>query len=172
MRRVHSTARDGGSQVSTPKCNACQCDIIMAAGDPLTVCGECLVHAIMRRAMVTPRTLEDGTREYGETQRDTTIPSGLIVSSVRVKTGPSHDAVTVWNRGAAAGVLAVDIGEGDEIARRLITTTLTEHTEADNSLGEMREIITILATQDIDRELLASLERAALILARREGWAK
>lgn len=42
-----------------------------------------------------------------------------LISSVRVETGQRHDRVTVWNRGGSAGVLTVDAGDGNAVARRL-----------------------------------------------------
>lgn len=45
---------------------------------------------------------------------------GFKISSVRVESSPSHDHVRVFNRGALAGVLTVTLGDGDEIAERLM----------------------------------------------------
>lgn len=43
-----------------------------------------------------------------------------IISSVQVEEGPSHDRVHVWNRGGKAGVLTVEKGDGEDIAKKLL----------------------------------------------------
>jgi len=48
------------------------------------------------------------------------MPNMLIVSSIRVEVGAAHDRVTVWNRGGCAGVLVVNKGDGETIARALM----------------------------------------------------
>lgn len=159
-------------------CSACRCALIIAAGDPFVVCADCLVHATMRREMVKPRELEDGTREYGEINRPTRIPSGHLVSSVRVKAREIHghqafhETLSVWNRGGLAGELVVTMGDGDEIARRLITMTLTELTEADSAIGELRELVERIATHDMDRDSMLYVQQTCELLAKRLGWVK
>lgn len=175
---MRSSARRFGDALSEHTCQACRCEIIIAAGAPLVVCGECLVHATMRREMVKPRVLEDGTREYGEVDHPTRIPSGRLVSSVRVKAREihnhhsDHETVSVWTRGGLAGELIVTMGDGDEIARRLITTTLTELTEADSALGELRDLVELIATHDLDRDSMINIQRDCEMLAKRLGWLK
>ncbi len=46
-------------------------------------------------------------------------PNGRIVSSVRLEHEPSHDRLTVWNRGGQAGVLVVESGDGAAMGERL-----------------------------------------------------
>jgi hypothetical protein len=94
------------------------------------------------------------------------------VSSVRVLFGPGHEQVAVWNRGAHCGTLTVKLGEGDEIARRLITATLTELTEADSALGELRELVERIATHDVDRDAMIFIQGTCELLAKRLGWIK
>jgi hypothetical protein len=43
-----------------------------------------------------------------------------LVTQVRVTFGPAHDLVSVWNRGALAGELVVNRGDGERLARRLL----------------------------------------------------
>lgn len=43
-----------------------------------------------------------------------------LITSVRVKRGPGHDVLRIWNRGGCAGELTVNREDGEEIARRLI----------------------------------------------------
>jgi hypothetical protein len=47
-----------------------------------------------------------------------------LISSVTVHYGPRHDRVRVWNRGALAGELTVECGDGHNVA----ATLLPEHT--------------------------------------------
>ena len=49
-----------------------------------------------------------------------------LISSVRVEEGPGHDHVHVWNRGGNSGILVVNKGEGNEIAKRLLGHAPTE----------------------------------------------
>lgn len=43
-----------------------------------------------------------------------------LVTSVRVQTTPTHDLVTVWNRGGNAGTLTVQRHDGERVAARLL----------------------------------------------------
>lgn len=49
-----------------------------------------------------------------------TVRSAHVITSVRVRRVGGHELVTVWNRGGNAGTLTVNIGDGFEIARRLL----------------------------------------------------
>lgn len=46
-------------------------------------------------------------------------PNQILITSTRVEEG-HHDRVTVWNRGANAGTLTVQAGDGAEVAARLM----------------------------------------------------
>lgn len=43
-----------------------------------------------------------------------------LVTSVTVVFGPSHDNISVWNRGGHAGSLVVNAGDGELVAKRLL----------------------------------------------------
>ena len=47
-------------------------------------------------------------------------PIRPLISSARIEESVRHDVVRIWNRGASAGVLVVNSGEGVEICERLI----------------------------------------------------
>lgn len=53
----------------------------------------------------------------------------VLVSSVRVETGPSHDTIRVWNRGGLAGTLTVKAGDGQAFAARLLADEELERCE-------------------------------------------
>lgn len=57
--------------------------------------------------------------ENGETQFIAEEPR-VTFSSVVLRPGPVHDAVTVFNRGANAGTLVVVRGDGEFMARKLM----------------------------------------------------
>lgn len=64
---------------------------------------------------------EDTWRErMRERKLDDSIPTRLLVSSVRVDTTPVHDHVRVWNRGGLAGTLIVKKGDGEKIKALLL----------------------------------------------------
>lgn len=49
------------------------------------------------------------------------VNSDAIITTVRVIPGAGHhDEVHVWNRGGKAGILIVEKGDGDTIARKLL----------------------------------------------------
>lgn len=48
------------------------------------------------------------------------VASEHVVTRVRVEEGMRHDLVHIWNRGGKCGVLTIDKGDGEEIARRLL----------------------------------------------------
>lgn len=43
-----------------------------------------------------------------------------LITSVRVHTTPSHDRVSVWNRGGNAGTMTVQRHDGERVAMRLL----------------------------------------------------
>ena len=57
-------------------------------------------------------TLRGQGRNTGEEQH---------VSSVRLESNGWHDHVHVWNRGAHSGVLTTKAGDGEKVARMLVT---------------------------------------------------
>jgi len=67
-------------------------------------------------------------REYQHPARDlpTTVRGDLLVTSVRVESGPGHDHVHVWNRGGKAGTLVVTRGDGDRFADLLLPRETSE----------------------------------------------
>jgi hypothetical protein len=52
--------------------------------------------------------------------------SQALISSVQVEPFPGHDRITVWNRGANAGTLTVQKGDGDRLGAVLLNATSAE----------------------------------------------
>lgn len=48
-----------------------------------------------------------------------TPPSDVLVSSIRVWRGPTHELVRIWNRGAQSGALIMSHGDGERLAEAL-----------------------------------------------------
>jgi hypothetical protein len=44
-----------------------------------------------------------------------------VITSVRVKPEYASDRISLWNRGASCGSFVVNHGDGEEVARRLLT---------------------------------------------------
>jgi hypothetical protein len=61
-----------------------------------------------------------------------------LVTSVRVEITGGHDVVHVWTRGGKAGVLTVDLGDGDPIAKRLMGYNVE-----DDPRGELRATLDV-----------------------------
>lgn len=64
-----------------------------------------------------------GEIEYRNESLDdpSTVKSQIAVTSVRVlQLDPEHEKVRIYNRGALAGSIFVQVGDGEVIARRLI----------------------------------------------------
>jgi hypothetical protein len=91
-----------------------------------------------------------------------TPPNQLLISSTRVEEG-HHDRVTVWNRGANAGTLTVQEGDGAEVAARLM-----DGGELRAVLEEMLNCGGARGTWDAGRHL-ACVERAEALLAQKGG---
>lgn len=58
--------------------------------------------------------------EHRELNDPNFVPSDHLITSCRVVTGPVHDWVTIFNRGARAGRIVVDAGDGNALALRLV----------------------------------------------------
>lgn len=69
-----------------------------------------------------------------------------IISSVTVHYGPRHDRVRVWNRGALAGELTVECGDGWLVAYNL----LPEHIREDDDGVAGRPDLTLRAIDPAD----------------------
>ena len=54
-----------------------------------------------------------------EPNDDLDLPRDEWIARATMDLGPIHDHVTIWNRGALAGRLVVQKGDGEKIARRL-----------------------------------------------------
>lgn len=92
-----------------------------------------------------------------------------LVSSARVLHDGGHDRVVVFNRGANAGELTVQKGDGERLARRIVGG-LEQVLEEHEPLAQMRDLIVKLATQSIDSETLVAIEADASKLAHDAGW--
>lgn len=82
-------------------------------------------------------------------------PSQILITSTRVEEG-HHDRVTVWNRGANAGTLTVQAGDGAEVAARLMGVALTDAIAARHEFALMQA--STVAELEVARAELIRLE--------------
>jgi len=61
-------------------------------------------------------TMLGGEKIYVADVAEGTPPSDVLVSSIRVWHGPTHELVRIWNRGAFAGALIMTHGDGARLA--------------------------------------------------------
>ena len=64
--------------------------------------------------------------------RNTGPREDAVITTVKVERGPAHDRASVWNRSGLSGVLIVNHGDGDWLAKRLIPQDIREVEEYDD----------------------------------------